>query len=87
MATRNQLLGSGVVPEEEKAEVSVNTFSPMFVYHPTAEDEKGFPVGVKATTQAQFDELVKFGYKDNPGKVKKLPGHEHLFEGEEESEF
>lgn len=78
MASKNKLLGSGVVEKSEPAveKEPVSVFKPILLHYPLA---VGF--GSKLiTTAKEFEEAVEKGWKDHPGKVAKLPGWEHLYE-------
>jgi hypothetical protein len=72
MASRNRLLGMGESVEEEK-KVDAPVLQWMY--------SVGCPEGVLLTNQKDIDAFEKLGWKDHPGKVRLLPGHEHLFEG------
>lgn len=75
MTSNNVLLGSGkILNEEVEVEEVVEVFNPIFLHN---EDES-----VKVTTKEKFNELIAAGYKDHPGKVRKLPGFEYMFEGD-----
>ena len=74
MASRNRLLGMGESVEEEK---KVDEPVLQWMY------SVGCPEGVLLTNQKDIDAFEKLGWKDHPGKVRLLPGHESLFEGGE----
>lgn len=72
MASKNNLLGSGVVEEPEKKAPN-QKFDPKFMYHRDCVE------GVVVKTASKMKELLKDGWVDHPGKAKRLPGHEHLY--------
>jgi hypothetical protein len=84
MASKNKLLGSGL---PEKVEEVVETIVPSDVKHtvPCFMYSKNCPEGKVFKIQADLDALGP-EWKDHPGKVRLLPGHEKLFEGEEEDD-
>jgi len=84
MASKNKLLGSGLPDKvEEEKEISklpdVKHTVPCFMY------SKDCPEGKIFKIQSDLDALGP-EWKDHPGKVRLLPGHEKLFEGEEEDD-
>jgi hypothetical protein len=80
MASQNNLLGSGkpfVVPLPEPTPVELQQFAPAWRFH------KECPEGVLVKTDKQLAELDAAGWKDEPGKVRLLPGHEKVWEAEQ----
>jgi hypothetical protein len=77
MVSRNQLLGSGIVNEEVEVSVA-STRVPTARYHETC------PGGKTVKTEAELDKLDAAGWKDHPGKVQLLPGHEAIWKAEQE---
>jgi hypothetical protein len=79
MASKNKLLGSGKVEEVEevvKPKVELK-HAPAWYFHINC------PEGVIAKTDEEVDALIANGWKDHPGKVRLLPGHEKVFEEEQ----
>ena len=79
MASTNNLLGSGKAFIESNEPVKSSRV-PVFRYH------KDCPNGIVVRTEAKLDELDAAGWKDHPGKVKKLPGFEKLYKAETKTE-
>lgn len=78
MVSRNQLLGYGSpVLDVEKVEIDPTDMQPMLMFHDSAMS------GVLVNTKAKHRKLVEAGWKDHPGKVKMLPGHEKIWEEEQ----
>ena len=85
MASQNKLLSPGTLIEdalqqEEVVEESTQKKAfkyPFWIYHET------FPNGVllRNDTEASKYKHLK-NVEDHPGKIRLLPGHEHLFKGE-----
>lgn len=77
MASKNKLLGSGKIEEEvpEIKEVP-QVKAPAWRYHESCPEGKIFKTD-EALVKADQD-----GWVDHPGKVRKLAGHEHLFDGQ-----
>ena len=76
MASNNRLLGE-TYPEEVVAKApEVQKFAPAWRFH------KDCPKGIVVHTDKELEKLDSQGWKDHPGKVTLLPGHEHLFENE-----
>lgn len=75
MASKNKLLGSGKVEQEEIIKVEAETVSPVL---PTWRYSKDGQAKIVKTV-ADLEKLEKEGWVDHPGKVKLLPGHEKLF--------
>lgn len=80
MASENVLLGSGKPVKVVREEKSVPAKLPTWRYHKTC------PEGVVVKTETKLAELDAAGWVDHPGKVRKLPGFEHLFQEEVEEE-
>ena len=79
MASKNQLLGFSTeyfAEEQKKEESKVQMHAPAWRFH-----EKCLE-GKVAKTDRELAELDLIGWKDHPGKVKLLPGHEKLWEAE-----
>jgi hypothetical protein len=78
MASKNILLGSGVSYDEliSPQRDEVNKYTPCWRY------SKDFPKGVLIKSDKVLEGLDSAIWKDHPGKVTKLPGHELLFEEE-----
>ena len=75
MASKNILLGD-IQPEEVvQKPPEVQLYAPAWRFH------KSCPKGMVVTTDKLLAKLDAEGWKDHPGKVTLLPGHEHLFEG------
>jgi hypothetical protein len=83
MASKNVLLGSGDVVEEELSAAPIFAAVPAWRYHPSKVDDNGFPVGELVKSETRLAELNAAGWKDHPGKVKLLPGHEKVWEEEQ----
>lgn len=82
MASKNKLLGSGN-PEEDEIVVSKEideSFSPLLMYSTEVIE------GRVVRSLIEFTRLVKMGWKDHPGKVTRLPGHEALYDAEHETD-
>ena len=77
---KNRLLGSGV-PEGVEAEIIVKkpAKAPAWRYHVDC------PKGRVFKTDEALAAADASGWKDHPGKVQLLPGHEGLFEADKES--
>ena len=75
MASKNVLLGSGNIEEVIQKPPEVQVYAPAWRFH------KNCPKGMVVTTDKLLANLDADGWKDHPGKVTLLPGHEHLFEG------
>lgn len=91
MASKNRLLGSGKpveeveeiekVEESSAVEPSAPVRLPAWRYHKTCRE------GVLVQTQAELEKYkAEDGWTDHPGKIFRLPGHEHLYEGPEEGQ-
>lgn len=77
MASNNQLLGSGKPPVVvDQQVIGEQLFAPAWRFHPDC------PEGILVKTDKQLDELDLEGWKDHPGKVRLLPGHEAIWEAE-----
>jgi len=83
--SNNRLLGSGVnyealanlpPPKDE-----VQEFAPAWRFH------KDCLEGKVVKTDKALEELDEAGWKDHPGKVRCLPGHEAIWEAELEKEI
>jgi len=77
MPSKNKLLGSGVLLQEQGI---VGHTEPTFLRTPAWRYHKDCPQGKVCKTDKELDEADATGWKDHPGKVTKLPGHEYLFE-------
>ena len=75
MVSRNQLLGDLNPVEVVKKPPEVQLYTPAWRFH------KSCPKGKLITSDKLLAKLDEEGWKDHPGKVQLLPGHEHLFEG------
>jgi len=80
MAANNVLLGAGKVYTESDVIQILNNFAPLWMFH------KDHPEGQIVRDQSKFDKLVEEGWVDQPGKCALLPGHEHLYQGDEKVE-
>ena len=82
MVSKNKLLGSGVDYESLAKQLprndEVQKIAPAWRFHKTC------PEGRVIKTDKAIKELDKAGWVDHPGKVRKLPGHENMFKGEED---
>uniref|UniRef100_A0A6H1ZPA1 Uncharacterized protein n=2 Tax=viral metagenome TaxID=1070528 RepID=A0A6H1ZPA1_9ZZZZ len=75
MASKNILLGSGNVEEVVVKPPEIQKYAPVWRFH------KSCLKGKLVVTDRELVILDEQGWKDHPGKVQLLPGHEHLFEG------
>jgi hypothetical protein len=75
LASQNQLLGSNNPVEVVQKPPEVQLYAPAWRFH------KNCPKGMIVTTDKLLEKLDADGWKDHPGKVTLLPGHEKLFEG------
>jgi hypothetical protein len=80
MASNNQLLGSGKPEVVVEAPLASQEKTPAWRFHITC------PEGILVKTDKQLDELDKADWKDHPGKVRLLPGHEKIWETEQAKE-
>jgi len=76
MASDNQLLGSGK-PAGTVEERVVSRQPIAWRFH------KDCPQGKLVYTKEELEKLDKADWKDHPGKVQKLPGHEKVWEDEQ----
>ena len=82
MASKNRLLGSGIVEDSvEEVKTSVVSFDlPCLMYHSSCID------GKVVRTVEELNKLIVVGWKDHPGKVALLPGWEDLYNKEHKVE-
>jgi hypothetical protein len=80
MASNNQLLGSGKPEAVVEVLLELQKNTPALRFHITC------PEGILVKTDKQLDELDKSGWKDHPGKVRLLKGHEKIWEAEQVKE-
>jgi len=80
MASNNRLLGSGKTYSEEEVVQILENFDPVWLFH------KDHPEGQIVKKQVVFDQLIKEGWVDHPGKCTLLPGLEKYYEGDKEIE-
>lgn len=77
MASNNQLLRNG------KPEISVELSREEQRNAPAWRFNINYPEGILVKTDKQLAELDAAGWKDEPGKVQLLPGHEKVWEEEQ----
>lgn len=81
MASKNKLLGKTEVKEPEMlVPETSDEINPIWMFH------ADFPEQI-VKSRKRFDELVAQGWTDHPGKCRKLPGFEDLYEGAEKAEL
>ena len=78
MASRNQLIGFSAGADEETEEVKpeVQKLAPAWRFHEIC------PKGKVVKTDKELAELDAAGWKDHPGKIKLLVGHEKIWQEE-----
>jgi hypothetical protein len=74
MASQNNLLGSGKPNEEIKKVVKMSKRIPVLMYHESCMG------GQLVKDEKVLDKLIALGWLDHPGKVKRLKGHEKVFD-------
>ncbi len=76
MISQNVLLGSGIPPEitsNIEEELPENLRTPAWRFHPDHPDRI-------CKTDAELDKLDAEGWVDKPGKARRLPGHEKIYD-------
>lgn len=79
MLARNNLLGGGLSPVDE---LPVEQREPPQHRAPAWRYHTAFPEGKLCKTDKEVDRADQEGWKDHPGKIMLLPGHEQLFNQE-----
>ena len=74
MASQNSLLGSGKQEETLKEVVQMSGRVPVLMYNESHMD------GILVKDDKKLDEFIKEGWLDHPGKVKRLKGHEKVYD-------
>lgn len=84
MGAKNKLLSRGALIEQQMEAEEVKPVARMehLLSPPILLHHKTLP-SVIVKTKEKLEELIAAGYADHPGKVKKLPGWEHLYQEEE----
>jgi hypothetical protein len=85
MASKNKLLSSGSLIEEKLKVVKPDEVKDSLLETPILLHHSSKPC-VVVKKRKELEALLKEGYADHPGKVRKLPGWEHLYEEPEEEE-